>query len=236
MSRFTKYWYTTLVLLLLLGCAGAFLGSRDVLYTGNRAADTVAIDRENGEWWASTLLLRKSNGKQWCSAVAFNNEATMTVPVGDGHGTTEVVPVTYLVTARHCSGDMWGGFANEVLYNPDGTVRKEIKHKVLNVFEHPKKDFAVLVVRGHTLFSTPVCVQSLPVQRQDFIIGFRGNSHGDFYKLGKFISPAYAYKGQSGGGVFSPKWGLHTIVSTHVDGVNIYIALKDMKMDHLITW
>ena len=229
MSRFTKYWYGTLVALILVGCAGVFLGSRDVLYTGDRAADTVEVNKENSEWWASTLLLRKKSGQQWCSAVAINNT---TSEIFGGR----LRPISWLVTAKHCSGPMLNSWAFDVLYNPDGTVYKEIAYQVIEVMDHPSKDFSILKVEGHTLFSTPVCVNTLPVQRQDFIIGFRGNSHGDFHKLGKFISPAYAYKGQSGGGVFSPKWGLHSIVSTHVDGVNIYIALVDMNMEHILTW
>ena len=233
MSSFTRVWYTAIACLMLVACAGIFLGSRDTNYLGDKsiqAPQTV----EQGEWWASTLMLRTCDGAQWCSAVVINNKeyeliesGTITNPDGSKSSSSAMIQISWLVTARHCTSTKIGS-AIEVLYNPNGSVAREYKHNVLRVWNHPSKDFAIIKIEGHTIACAKVLTGYPPTTRQDYIIGFRGDSHGDKHRYGKNISPAYAYKGQSGGGVFSPGLGLHAIVSTHVDGVNVYAALKDM--------
>jgi hypothetical protein len=228
MSTFTKFWYAALVCLLVLGCSSLFLGDRDTPYTGVREVpqDEITLIKTYPDWWEATLLLRKCDGTKWCSAVAVNNTGYKLVDYGEG---AFLQPVTYLVTARHCT-DVSLGTASEIVYRNDGSVLREIKHEILDVWNHPTKDFAILEIKDWTLHMTPVCVEKLPIERQDYIIGYRGVKFNDYFKLGKHISPAYAYKGQSGGGVFSPGYGLHSIVSTHTDGVNILEAAKEMRI------
>jgi len=241
MIKFTKIWYSVLALLLIAGCSGIFLGDRDTVYQGEKTTDISTLNAN--DWWASTVLLRKSNGEQWCSGVVINNTTWELVDTGKKkrHANGEMVPlmelvqISYVVTARHCSGEMRpGSTVEETYYNVDGSIKEEIVHFVLAVMNHPTKDFALLKVGGHARNKAQVYTGHLPTDRQDYIIGYRGEKYEDYHKLGKYISPAFAYKGQSGGGVFTPGYGLHSIVSTHVDGVNIYLALKEMLIDNVI--
>lgn len=221
-KKFARWWYTTLTILLLAACA-AFLGSRDTLYLGDKDAYMHVTD--NPSWWESTVMMRTPEGKQWCSGVIINKDAYHPV-YGE---------ISYVVTARHCAKEASGGATiSEMRYTPAGTVQFERRHTILEFFNHPSKDFTLLIVENHCFVDTPVYTGKIPNNRQDFIIGYRGASHGDYYQYGKHISPAYAYKGQSGGGVFSPGLGLHAVVSTHVDGVNIYQALIDMKLTNIL--
>lgn len=234
-KRFAAIWYTVLFCILLGACA-ALIGYRDTPYQGDK--DAVPQTNEQGEWWAATKMLRTASGRQWCSAVAVSTgydskTETHTNPDGTKTSSTYIIPITWLVTARHCTNKMTEGTASHVMYNSDGTVLAEMQYKVLEYFNHPTKDFAILMVEEHMKFLTPIYRGELPNDRQDFIIGYRGSGHGNKHQYGKYISPAYAYKGQSGGGVFSPGLGLHAIVSTHVDGVNIWKALQEMNMEHV---
>lgn len=216
-KTFTRLWYSLLVVFIIAGCA-AFIGSRDTVYQGDRNADAPQTT-EQAEWWAATVMLRTNSGKQWCSGVAVNN-------IGDE---------TYIVTAKHCTDKMVMGTVSYCTYAPDGSLLNEFQYRVIDIFNHKDKDFAVLVVDGKMPFTTPVYCATPKPDRQDYIIGYRGDGHGGKFKFGKYISPAWAYKGQSGGGVFSPGMGLHAIVSTHVDGVNVFIALKEMKMEFVLS-
>jgi hypothetical protein len=225
-STFSKIWYTLLAIFVIAGCS-MFLGTRDTNYLGEKDARVPIEAQMYGDWWKSTVILRTYSGKQWCSGVAVNNVETL---IRDGQG----ISITWVVTAKHCTDRMVKGTVSYVEHNPDGTLRKEVKFRVLKIFNHPEKDFAVLMVEGIIPFTTPVYCATPPAERQDFIIGYRGDGHGGKWKFGKHISPAWAYKGQSGGGVFTPGLGLHAIVSTHVDGVNIYVALKEMKIEHIL--
>ena len=222
MSRFIKGWYLFWgVLILTVGCAGLMLGDRDTSYRGNRAEDVVA-NTEQDIWWESTLLLRKSDGRSWCSSVVINN-------MGEYNGS----PVSYIVTAAHCNKTdvTW---ACEIAYDPNGYVVEDKRHKILKRWNHPRKDFTLMMIEGHARTFTPVYAGFPPKDRQDFIIGYRGSGWGDKHQLGKYISPSFAYKGQSGGGVFAQGYGLHAIVSTHTDGVNVFHALEDLASEWMI--
>ena len=199
----------------LIGCST--VGKRDVNYAGSETASANLIATRH-DWWQATVMLRTINGSAWCSGVCIANT------------TEDNLPVVLIVTARHCSTKTTT--ASEVYYDNLGNVTSETKHSVIRVINHPNKDFALLIASGHAAVTVKPYDGVLPTNRQDFIIGYRGDDHHDFYKLGKFISPAFAYSGQSGGGVFSTNFGLHSIVSTHIDGVNIAAALKELNIKY----
>ncbi len=199
----------------LIGCST--VGKRDMNYVGSGTANANIIAARH-DWWQATVMLRTTNGSAWCSGVCIANT------------TENNLPVVLIVTARHCSTKT--ATASEVYYDNLGNVTSETKHVITRVINHPNKDFALLIASGHAAVIVKPYNGVLPSNRQDFIIGYRGDSHRDFYKLGKFISPAYAYSGQSGGGVFSTNFGLHSIVSTHIDGVNIATALKELNITY----
>ena len=105
MSNFTRIWYTAMACLLMVACAGFYLGTRDTNYVGDRTLQA-PINVEQAEWWGATIMLRTNAGKQWCSAVAVNNTASHIFESGiitnpDGTKSSSIVLQTSYEVVRH---------------------------------------------------------------------------------------------------------------------------------------
>lgn len=207
-----------LVTLVLTAC----VGTRDVLYHPN-GVERGTIETVNSEWWDAVVGLQREKDEDvlFCSGVAIgyskeNNE-------------------TYVVSAKHCTTNFSKRITQVVgMYyyglnkstNNRGFYTQTFKVKQIK--NHPSKDIAFLIVDGEVPHRTQVYKGY--VKSQDYvIIGYPG---GILTK--KVAQKNWADHGQSGGGVFTEGYGLHTIVSTHIDGVNVWQALQDLKLEWMI--
>jgi hypothetical protein len=197
---------------LIISCSGIKLGKRDVNYNGVRNGESTIswVMANKPEWYEAIGLLNINNtDKGWCSAVAI--------------GVDKSAKLTYAVTAKHCTTR---SITQITFYPMCGGFKR---YNVLKVDKHPIKDFTLLTIDGIVDYTTSPYRLVVPDTKDDYVIGFEGGSPSR-----KTINKNWAIPGQSGGGVFSPETGLYAIVSTNTEGVNIYKALQDMKMDWIL--
>lgn len=193
-----------LAVLLLAAC----VSNRDVIYHP-QGIERSAVTNVNPEWWASVMGLqtKRSGINLFCSTVAI--------------GRNKEKNESYFVSAKHCTTSFNNRPINVI--SDEGT-----KYAVTHIYNHPSKDIAFMVVQGQVPQIAKVYRGYVKTDKF-VVIGYPGGLLNN-----KLAQNNWADHGQSGGGVFSEGYGLHTIVSTHVDGVNVWQAMKDLKLEWML--